>query len=426
MSALSPPSHDIESLIVPYFLASGFPTYLKQFPQSIKSSAIEFLAAPPKERKPDDFVRTVDLDATKYLLALASIIYLHDENLPVHSQDDEVRQFANAFGLQYRSLTALSRTQSAVVGAFYIPGQPFLVLAFKGTAADQFDEWLVDFDYEWVQANEYLEGYKGVHRGFFDALYYQATDQGKDEASNAKAWDGKVPNDFIRLGILGLVRELQSACPGKSINIWTTGHSLGAALSSAWYARAVQRPQDFQTEGEISDVIVRDAYLFGVPIFADPYSLNAFNHCLSSDDRLFRSCWRITNHHDAIATLLPSFGDRNRRNNSSSTLSRTNQFNYAHVGENIDLQSSPKYSTLGEGTQLVWSTPVELASQAEAALNLEKKSGKSSYLVLPGWLPALQRVPLFGRLLAHAPILYAKQLDEVRSTTGAQSLPWVS
>lgn len=69
-----------------------------------------------------------------------------------------------------------------------------------------------------------------------------------------------------------------------------TGHSLGTAVASLAYARAVSAKNDFGRK-----CVVRDAYLFATPIMTDVTSVHAFNYAMFKNVEKTRTMWRITN-----------------------------------------------------------------------------------------------------------------------------------
>ncbi|CAO1613267.1 unnamed protein product [Parajaminaea phylloscopi] len=435
--------------------------------------------------------RSLDLDAAKLLLVLAALVYERPRRLPpqphsrgpspsmspaarLKSLDEPIQRTARFLGLRYHSLIELHQgARSAagdsadsgqpVAGIFYTPSHPdFIVLAFKGTSPTNFAEWVVDFSYSYVDAGEWLgPGYGRAHKGFYSSLF--------PVPGSAPLPNGVTPYEAIRRGIVETTALLQQLNGGREVNVYVTGHSLGAALASVFYARAVGRPQDFGSVpplGEASasarprGAVIRDLVTWGCPIFGDPRSMGAFNYSmLSPTDVRFagepsyelcqadtkkvptmrdpmpwsspssesnastarlslgaRNAWRVNNHRDAVGTLLPALGDVG---SFGSTLSATNQFNYTHVGQEIQPKDAPEHSLVGPGTLLVPGTPVRIISAFPGG------DGSRIELDLPSYLVKAQRIWLVGRLLAHAPVLYADQLNRIRTTKGSTKLHWV-
>jgi len=153
--------------------------------------------------------------------------------------------------------------------------------------------------------------------------------------------------DAVRRAATGLSRNLPT---GTKINVWFTGHSLGTALASLVYARAINEPHDF---GE--DVVLRDAYLFATPVIADVQSVRAFHNRLNHDPR--RMMWRVTNGLDPVATALPDAGD-----NTSIPLGEYNLFSFAHLGIELKLREAPQKGVVC-GNAFAHETTVRIESE---------------------------------------------------------------
>lgn len=396
-----------------------------------------------------DNTRTIDLDVSKLLLALSALMYERDSakyraameptstdsarplmikkgaatlaGPPQRSAesllsecDTGIERIAwQCFGLRYKSVTELKprhrqSRSNPVAGLFYSPARPdFMVLAFKGTTPTDFAEWVTNFRYGYEDANEWLgEGYGRVHQGFYSALYPLQGEEGLR--------GGITPYEHIRRGIVSTGAALRSINGGRPVNVFVTGHSLGSALASMFYARAVQRPDDFTTPDTREQVaVIRDLYAYGVPIFGDPHSLGAFNYAINqsatAEGPNRRMAWRINNNRDAVATFLPDLGDTRKL---GSKLSVNNQFNFAHVGQQV--QTNLDRTETGPGTLLVSDTPVRVRSESHCAIPLHVNAT----------LVQAQKIPLLGRVLAHSPLLYAERLNRVQETPVGASLPW--
>lgn len=447
------------------------------FPAEVRQAAFLSLSAPPTAQSSSNFpegdegnTHVVDLDVSKLLLALSALIYTRrrkavSESLllvspppsdPTLDPDATISETASACfaGLHYQPICELGHGRSStspgapVAGLFYHPSHPnFIVLAFKGTSPAAFSEWVVDFDYRWIDASRYLgPGYGQVHRGFYESFF--PTGNGKEDAYQ----NGVTPYELIRRAIVATAGTLRRLNGEREVNVYVTGHSLGAALASMWYARAVQRPDDFANASSGSSAgqalaVIRDLYVFGAPIFGDVHAVNSFNYRLNEDDpgelssqstprpqssstpparNLRREAWRLVSHRDAIGTLIPSLGDdAGGATDVDAALSASNSFNYAHVGQEIQLRASPQLSYTGPGTALVRGTPVRIVSSAVG-------TAAPWRLDVPRLLVKAQSVvPVLGRLLAHAPLLYAQGLNRVKTNAGSgrvgddeQALPY--
>lgn len=98
-----------------------------------------------------------------------------------------------------------------------------IIIAFKGTSADEFSEWLLDFDYSYKRG-EQIPGFHFVHRGFYDQLFQPRK-------------DGSTAYETIMNAIQRISDLIRAGDASKPVNIWVTGHSLGAAMACLFYAK---------------------------------------------------------------------------------------------------------------------------------------------------------------------------------------------
>lgn len=368
---------------------------------------------------------------------------------PCPPYDRAIRDIArDNLALEYVPLCELpsrhaspQRPSTAVVGLFYSLTNPtFIILSFKGTTPTSFPDWLVDFTFPYLPANAELDAYGSVHQGFYRALFPR----------DVRAWadvqaDG--PWDLMRQGIrktLCMLHKLQPEESKTDVNVWVTGHSLGAVLGQMFFAKALQSEEQWEVkvgdaeagpsnadhgthEGIYARAVLRDSYTFGTPIFGDVFSRGSFNNALFAPKEGRRhEVWRFVNHADIVATGLPDLGDQSYSKGwlpaAISTASDTgglgglNQFTFTHVGQEVTLKGGSD-SYVGPGTLWPWGTKVVIKGGTEQRDPYRVRPYLSS---VPRWLVALQHVPLFGRILAHAPILYAYQLEQC-SATGSEA-----
>jgi len=228
---------------------------------------------------------------------------------------------------------------------------------------------------------------------------------------------GTRPWDTIRFSLRILANHLARDLPvGQKINVWFTGHSLGCALASLVYARAIDHPSDL---GD-SPIVIRDAYLFAAPVCGSRQSAVKFNDIMNEGPRL-KTMWRVTNADDAVATLLPHLGDR-----PDLRLSSTNPAAFAHLGAELKMKDYPEASNV-TGNLFSNDTMVEIRS---AFTRAEVLAARNQVISTPaerrreelGILA--ERIPLIGRFVAHDTVLYWDQIDRialgpVRWLTGA-------
>jgi hypothetical protein len=101
-----------------------------------------------------------------------------------------------------------------------------IVLTFKGTTPSDLSEFLTDFSFSKTNAAKYLWGC--VHQGFYSKLFLLNSDE--QNAYNA---------------ILSTIKDVVEAGDEHiEYTMFNTGHSLGAGLSSVFYARLLKSPED--------------------------------------------------------------------------------------------------------------------------------------------------------------------------------------
>ena len=70
------------------------------------------------------------------------------ESLHTHSEENQLVEFARKHGLEYSTVSELNSQSSAICGLFYDPRGTFIILAYKGTSLEEFNEWASDFTFE--------------------------------------------------------------------------------------------------------------------------------------------------------------------------------------------------------------------------------------------------------------------------------------
>ncbi|KAJ9478904.1 Lipase_3 domain-containing protein [Pseudozyma hubeiensis] len=310
--------------------------------------------------------------------------------------DSKIRRVANEWGLNYASISELATNTSPLCGAFWHPDHNFIILAFKGTDPVEFKEWAIDFTFDYTDGRAWLPGFSKVHAGFYDQLFPQ-------DLNHAT---GAFPYTEIRTAINQIATEIRATSYCDHVNLFVTGHSLGAGLASLFYARAIASPKDFgQTEEGFDQIRVRDAYCFGTPIVGDPDCISAFNQaCHERDLDHPQMLWRVTSRRDAVATLLPDAGD----NHTLRHISPLSQLHFAHIGQEVQLSNNINKVYTGPGTLLPTQTPVYIVSHLD-------RDGEGPEVSLPPVFKLLEYVPLVRRLVAHIPSSYWDRLTKVHA-----------
>ncbi|SJX66254.1 uncharacterized protein SRS1_10935 [Sporisorium reilianum f. sp. reilianum] len=319
--------------------------------------------------------------------------------------DAKINQVANEWGLNYASVSELATNTSPLCGAFWHPDHNFIILAFKGTDPVEFKEWAVDFTFDYTDGRGWLPGYTKVHVGFYNQIFPQQLNHAT----------GSFPFTEIRTAVNEIARQIRASSGQDHVNLYVTGHSLGAALACVFYSRAIASPKDFgQREDGTNQVHVRDAYCFGTPIIGDPDCISAFNQsCHDRDLDHPQALWRVTNRRDAVATLLPDAGD----NRVLAHISPTSQLHFAHVGQEVQLSNDIYKVYTGPGTLLPTQTPVNIITHLD-------RGGKGPDVALPPLFSVLEHVPLLRRLVAHMPSSYWDRLTKVQAEVGVEYVHW--
>ncbi|KIM20347.1 hypothetical protein M408DRAFT_82147 [Serendipita vermifera MAFF 305830] len=296
--------------------------------------------------------------------------------------DDVITKLVGRLGIEYEPVSELNSASSSYAAIFWEKRSNWVVLAFKGTSPSEFDEWLTDFDITRVHAGHRLPGYKEVHRGFKARLF-------PEDKSGAKRRGN--PYETIMKALKVVTRDLMR-WTDKDINVWFTGHSLGCAMATLTYTRAL-----LGLDGLDPRVQLCDAYLFGAPVVCDMASAKVFNdfmtHRQSKTGRV-RNVWRVTNRCDAVSTLLPMLGDDPLYPHPTSL------FAYAHLGSEVKMRP-------GSGTSIIvdnYCTPGSVPARVRRV---------KPYDGVPWWIAMLEYVPGMGRMVSHFPGLYFRSLQQM-------------
>ena len=185
-----------------------------------------------------------NIDVAEFLLVLSALMYEREEppsgDYPSNDGEldrytDYIREKAHHWGLEFKSLSELGTSASPFCGAFWDPHKNFVVIAFKGTTPTDFAEWIVDASIMRTDGRTQLFG--EVHEGFYRMLF-----------GNEKKGRSKLIESYSYRNILKNLLGIISTINGGKINVWVTGHSLGSALASLFYARLMRSPSDLPAD----------------------------------------------------------------------------------------------------------------------------------------------------------------------------------
>ncbi|KAF9406378.1 hypothetical protein BGZ94_003138 [Podila epigama] len=133
------------------------------------------------------------------------------------------------FGMRFMGISELKTLGGPFAGLFY--NDEAIVLVFKGTSVLAFNEYLIDFMIQRIDASEYLYG--EVHKGFYESLFPDPKPLTEFEKDT---YDRTNPFHTIMESIFEIAQAAKSRT-GKPVNLWFAGHSLGGALAAMTMAR---------------------------------------------------------------------------------------------------------------------------------------------------------------------------------------------
>ncbi|KZT35994.1 hypothetical protein SISSUDRAFT_1050578 [Sistotremastrum suecicum HHB10207 ss-3] len=397
---------------------AAYPDMFEELEDSVRESAINALNQSVSQQHYPSAERRFNLDVAKLLLQCSAIMYERyraDEEVHIEVPDARlnprypalpnplvpgalglsfktetrtaaISRFANAHGLEYSTVSELNSQGEAFCGLFWSERGNFIILAYRGTAPTDFVEWSTDLSYELREGGTLIRGWDRVHKGFSEKAFPDHMPEGS-----------RSPYDSIKLSVKTLAMHLLSnRLPGTKINVWTTGHSLGAAVASLMFSRQITEPLDFGDE-----IKFRDAYLFGMPVICNSLSKIAFDHSMKIDRH--RTLWRITNGSDIVSTGVPHTGDQ-----PDSKVAPCSPLSFAHLGTSINLGQP------GVSSDSCTSSSTEPILLVSAAATTGKQKPTSSTRARAAWIAFAARLPILGRFYSHGTASYWLRLKELR------------
>ncbi|GAA6023264.1 hypothetical protein JCM11491_003891 [Sporobolomyces phaffii] len=247
-----------------------------------------------------------------------------------------IKAQAQVWGFKYEGVSELGTKGGGPFASIFYTStstheSPFIVLVFKGTGPEDFAEFLVDATINRVPAGVFFGSGAGTaHQGFYTSLFMT---NNSSHRSGSDAYGTIIRT--LRHTASRMKQELaqnatDSNAPVPDIPLWVTGHSLGSALSSLFYARCLRSPGDLGT-----DISLRDAYNFGTPRLGDGNFATAFEETLVTPRDRPNILWRVQNHLDVVTMIPPGLADNE---GGRSTLSTVSCLNYAHLGPAVVLR----------------------------------------------------------------------------------------
>lgn len=181
------------------------------------------------------------------------------------------------------------------IGIFWSETTPFIIVTFKGTTPTNYEEFLVDATFQRTDARSFLDGC--VHEGFYESLF---------STSGFGDQDIRDPYGAILSAVQTKAAQIQEQLQTtEPVQLWITGHSLGAALSSLLFARWLKSPEDLGDR-----LTLRDAYIIGTPAVGDSDFASTFASYSNLPVTRSSTLWRIINKSDIFCRLPPGYDSR--------------------------------------------------------------------------------------------------------------------
>uniref|UniRef100_U9TBG9 Fungal lipase-type domain-containing protein n=1 Tax=Rhizophagus irregularis (strain DAOM 181602 / DAOM 197198 / MUCL 43194) TaxID=747089 RepID=U9TBG9_RHIID len=230
-------------------------------------------------------------------------------------QDEEpIKEQIKEFDLNFTSISELNTDDGgSFCGMFWSIKENFIIISFKGTTPTNFAEWLGNLTFQCVDARNYLFGQ--VHRGFYNYLFPI------DEESAGKNY----PCQKIIETINCKAKSLKNI-NGKKVNLWITGHSLGGALATLFYARLLNinyTHDSWELQGAIT---------FASPAVGDINFSTQLASLINDPRNLAKPLWRIVLNDDFVPKMpYRACNKRMRKYGYHYNV----LMNYAQVGDKI-------------------------------------------------------------------------------------------
>ncbi|KAI9470518.1 MAG: Alpha/Beta hydrolase protein [Benjaminiella poitrasii] len=280
--------------------------------------------------------RTFNLSIAETMTILSSLMYERQDELVTKAhetwsktKDEEetkrqmweseatIRTIAATYGLQFEGVTELKSLGGPFCGLYWSDSTltPFIIVAFKGTTPTNYSEFLVDATFQRTDARPFLFG--ATHEGFYDALFSTSAD------ADTTAHD---PYYAIVRAVRSRASSLVASTNGV-VQVWVTGHSLGAAMASLLFARWLKSPHD------LAQCELRDAYLLGSPAVGDHDFASLFASHVQLPLARTSVLWRLVHQADIVARVPPGYNNATVGHYVQSM----DFFNYSHVGHAVHL-----------------------------------------------------------------------------------------
>jgi pimeloyl-ACP methyl ester carboxylesterase len=284
----------------------------------------------------------------KLLLTLSTLVY-ECECVNVQSFVLRVQRILDLGVLPVELETTPRRTAFI----FFSDQLNVIILCFKGTNPLNFHEMFIDGSIHKVDARAYVFG--GVHQGFYRSLFQvrhlrkpRITQTRKGSVSNGEeVLTHTIPYQVIMEGIQLVVHRLSHRHATKP-GLWVTGHSLGGALATLFYARHLK-------SNELDALVhVKGVYTFGSPRvgnFDFAQEFESLTNLRPPHQRV--QLWRIVFANDIVPRL--PFGKDSLRFSLVGGGNGQSALDYVHVGNALYLHRRGGVSVYRTGHAITFS-----------------------------------------------------------------------
>ncbi|CAG8553779.1 2156_t:CDS:2 [Dentiscutata erythropus] len=286
----------------------------------------------------DQRERNFNLDRAEFLLFLSSLLYCRDDNMVhnahetltklnskkkkptdrdlrtilklLHDSENSIRAQIEQFDLNFTSISELNHLGGCYAGMFWSEKDNFIVVAFQGTTTTSFAQMLTDMTFQRMDAKPYLFG--KVHEGYYKSLF---------ETNNLNHCAALRMADTIRIKVAELNQK-----NNNPVNLWITGHSIGAAFATLFYTWLMKTPTMLN-----ENCILRDAFTFASPPCVDNEFATEFSSLIDNPENNGKSLWRIITDDDLIPKMPPTFDNQNIKRFTK----RVEVLNNSHIGNEV-------------------------------------------------------------------------------------------
>jgi hypothetical protein len=275
-------------------------------------------------------------EVAKALLCLSAYTYEAD----LGHMDCYISQCRLNWGLKVIPVT-IETTPMRTAFIFFSEQLNLIVLAFKGTDPFNVYEIFIDSSVQKVDGRAFVYG--GVHQGFYTTLFRKrriahpkgdsnrmvATEDGEFFVGE----EGVVTSHQLICDMLAKVtqRIQQARESSDKPNLWVTGHSLGAALATLFYARHMKCKESKHI------ATLRGGYVFGSPRVGNFDFAQEFVGLCNNKPSFHRTTklWRVVNANDLVPRL--PLGTDYLRFSRVGGGSGQSSLDYFHVGKGVYL-----------------------------------------------------------------------------------------